>query len=290
VTCIASTTTHNGRFTALCPGLPVWAGTRRNTYPPTILIIIQSLSASSIYHDPASSWFKLRAWQSSCTTSIHFFTQSVGLLFAAHAHTIAACFAVVSVLCHLFLVFLLLLTWNSVFYLNITHPSDHSHLCSLKCLIIFFPDRPGLTSVQHTTSHTAAIQPPSPNQWYIPIGEQWYQLPEFIPSNSNFGLHSCISISIHIQHVTYVAENIHYLHLHQVEHKILPQYSEWFLTVLLGSNISAVHTGFLGCMHVKCPFTGKRSNGDRFAMSGSISICNCMSFCSACLCVSELLC
>jgi len=43
---------NNNRFTALCPGLPGWAGTRRNTHPSTILIIIQSLSASSIYHDP----------------------------------------------------------------------------------------------------------------------------------------------------------------------------------------------------------------------------------------------
>ena len=40
-----------------------------------------------------------------------------------------------------------LLTWNSVFYLNILHPSDHSHLCSLKCHLIFFPDRPGFTSM-----------------------------------------------------------------------------------------------------------------------------------------------
>jgi len=44
--------THNNHFTALCPGLPGWAGTRRNTHPTTILIIIQSLSASSIYRDP----------------------------------------------------------------------------------------------------------------------------------------------------------------------------------------------------------------------------------------------
>ena len=43
---------HNNRYMALCPGLPRSAGTRRNTHPPTILIIIQSLSASSIYHDP----------------------------------------------------------------------------------------------------------------------------------------------------------------------------------------------------------------------------------------------
>jgi len=36
-------------------------------------------------------------------------------------------------------------------YLNATHPSDHSHLCLLKCHIIFFPFRPGRTSTQHTT-------------------------------------------------------------------------------------------------------------------------------------------
>jgi len=36
------------------------------------------------------------------------------------------------------------------------------------CHVIFFPNRPGLTS------HTTAIQPPSLNQWYIPIGKQWY--------------------------------------------------------------------------------------------------------------------
>ena len=37
----------NNRFMALCPGLPGWASTRRNTHPPTILIIIQFLSAFS---------------------------------------------------------------------------------------------------------------------------------------------------------------------------------------------------------------------------------------------------
>jgi len=31
---------------------------------------------------------------------------------------------------------------------------------------------------------------------------KWYQLPELIPTNSNSGLHSCISISIHTQHAT----------------------------------------------------------------------------------------
>jgi len=63
----------------------------------------------------ASSLFKLRVWQSFCTTSLrvlfglpfglepstsysiglHFFTYSQCLLFTTHAHTIATCFAVV---------------------------------------------------------------------------------------------------------------------------------------------------------------------------------------------------
>jgi len=72
----------------------------------------------------ASSLFRLRAWQSFCTTSfhvlcglllglkpstsysVHFFTQSVSS-FRSTCHTIATCFAVVSILYHLFLVFLL---------------------------------------------------------------------------------------------------------------------------------------------------------------------------------------
>jgi len=37
---------------------------------------------------------------------------------------------------------------------------------------------------------------PFHNQWYICTDRHWYRLPEFIPSNSNSGLHSYISISI----------------------------------------------------------------------------------------------
>jgi len=33
-------------------GTTRWAGTRKSTHPPTILIITRSLSASSVYHDP----------------------------------------------------------------------------------------------------------------------------------------------------------------------------------------------------------------------------------------------
>ena len=43
---------NNNHLTALCPGLPRWAGTKINIYPLTRLRIInRPLSASSIYHN-----------------------------------------------------------------------------------------------------------------------------------------------------------------------------------------------------------------------------------------------
>jgi len=118
---------NNNYFMALCPGLPGWAGTRRNTHPPTILIIFQSLSASSIYHDPlhppcsnymlgnlfaqplsVSSLVYLLDWSPPPHIDIPYISSPNQCLFlTAHAHTIATCFAVVSILYHLFLVFLL---------------------------------------------------------------------------------------------------------------------------------------------------------------------------------------
>ena len=80
----------------------------------------------SFFHLPRSIaffLFKLRAWQSFCTTSPmsslvyllvwsppphipYISSPNQCLLFAAHAHTIATSFAVVSILYHVFLVFL----------------------------------------------------------------------------------------------------------------------------------------------------------------------------------------
>ena len=119
-------------------------------------LFAQPLSMSFLVYDTS--------WSGALHLIFHTFLHPCNqcLLFAAHAHTIANCFPVLSILYHLLLVFLST-PWK-VFYLNITHTSDHSHLCSLKCHLIFFPDRPGLTSVQNTTLHTTAIQPPSPNQ------------------------------------------------------------------------------------------------------------------------------
>jgi len=121
----------------------------------------------SFFHLPrsiASSLFKLRAWQSFCTTSlhvlfglpldlesstsysIHFFTQSASSFrnkCPFHRSLFCSSINIISSIPSLSLSSLL----ATLFYLNITHPSDYSHLCSLKCQLIFFPDRPGLTSV-----------------------------------------------------------------------------------------------------------------------------------------------
>jgi len=103
------------------------------------------------------------------------------LLFTAHAHTIATCFAVVPRLCHLILDSLLTL------YLELFCSfTPHIHITILisarwsATLFSFLSYGPGLTSMQHTTSHTTAVQSPSHFQWYILIGKQWYQLPEFL--------------------------------------------------------------------------------------------------------------
>ena len=60
-------------LTALCPGIPGWAGTRRNIHPLTsILITKHPLSTSSMYCNPhkLNKLFNLHAWQSFTTTSL----------------------------------------------------------------------------------------------------------------------------------------------------------------------------------------------------------------------------
>jgi len=72
----------------------------------------------------------------STSYSVQFFTQSVSSFRNTCPSTIATCFDVVPRLYHLFLVFLSTPYLELYLYLNITHPSDHSHLCSLKCHLI----------------------------------------------------------------------------------------------------------------------------------------------------------
>jgi len=111
------------------------------------------------------AWFFLHdlsprpLWSTSWSGTLHFILHPIIVFFLQH---IATCFAAVLRLYHLILVSLSqLFTWNSIFCLNATHPSDHSHLCPLKCRLIYLSYGPGLTSMQHTTLHTTVVQSPS---------------------------------------------------------------------------------------------------------------------------------
>ena len=118
-------TQHTQLLMALCPGLSRWASTIRNTHLLTpILIIRQPLSTFSIYYDPqhppysiyvldspfpqplsSSSLVFLLVWDPLLQTA--YISSPNHNLFAVHAHTITACFAVVPMLCHLFLISIL---------------------------------------------------------------------------------------------------------------------------------------------------------------------------------------
>ena len=114
----------NNRLTAFGLRLPgTKAGTRRNIHQLTpILIIGHPLSTSSIYNDqwhPLCSVYELDSplGQLLSRSSLVFLlvldplldtpcisSRNHHLLFAAHVHTIAACSAVIPMLCHLYLV------------------------------------------------------------------------------------------------------------------------------------------------------------------------------------------
>jgi len=109
--------------------------TRRNIHPLTPIVVINHpLYASSIFYDPwhprtiyvpdslfpqslsKFSLVYLLAWHSPVHTP-YISSPNHCLLFAAHAHTIATCFAVVPKLYHLILVSQPF-TWNSIFSLS----------------------------------------------------------------------------------------------------------------------------------------------------------------------------
>jgi len=126
------------------------------------------------FHNLSPSFLWFTSWPGTLHFILH--TPNHCLLFATHALMITTCFAVVPRLCHLILVSLS--TVYLEFYL-VAASSNHSHLRPLKSHLIFLSYGPGLNSMQHTTSHTTTVQSSSYFQWYILIGKQWYQLPEF---------------------------------------------------------------------------------------------------------------
>jgi len=120
------------RLSGFCLWQPGWASTRRNIHPLTPIVVINHpLSASSLMiHGIISVQFTCLSFSTVskfslvCLLALHpplrtpyISSSSHSLLFAAHAHTIATCFAVVPRLCHLILVSQPF-TWNSLLLLN----------------------------------------------------------------------------------------------------------------------------------------------------------------------------
>jgi len=156
------THTHN-RFTALW----ILSGTtlvsryqKKHSHTHTHRGHQSSLSAFSIYYDPWHPTYLIHMLYSLFPQSLSKFSLVYLLVcnHPLHTPTLSSfrntCpyhfnqFPVVLRLCHLFLVSFSTLYLEVCFYLNVTHPSDHSHLCPLKCHLMFFLYRPGLTSMQ----------------------------------------------------------------------------------------------------------------------------------------------
>ena len=173
----------------------------------------------------ASSLFSLRAWQSSRSTSfqvlfglplglepstsysMHFFTQSsssfrstcpyqrslfycnINAMSSIPSLSLSSLLGSVSfsLTPHIHLTILISARWSATTFSFLTGQ------VSLPCNMLL------LTQLLY--------KPSSHNQRHVLIGKQWYQLSELIPTNSNSGLHSCISISIHTHYSVLDARN-----------------------------------------------------------------------------------
>ena len=119
----ACTHAHTQPFNGLWSGT-TWVGRYQKKHSPTHTHPDHRTSFIVFLHlqwSMASTLFTLRAWQSSRTTSLqsllvfllvlnpqldtpYISSPNHHLLFAAHAHTNAACFAAIPMLCYLYLV------------------------------------------------------------------------------------------------------------------------------------------------------------------------------------------
>jgi len=105
------------------------------------------------------------------------------ILFATHAQTIATYFAVVPRLCHLILVSLSLNSLLETLSFTLTSHIHLTILISAHWSTTSFSSVTGQVSTYYFAYNSCTVS--SHYRWYIHIGKQWYQLPEFIPSNSN---------------------------------------------------------------------------------------------------------
>ena len=156
------------------------------------MVISHPLSASSIYYYPwhalcsiympdslfpqSPSFLSTSCLAPSASYSIHFFTQSLSF-FAAYAHTITVCFAVVPRLCPS-------LSFNPLFGTLSCSLTPHIHLTSFifacwSATSFFLSYRPGLTSMWHATSHMTAVQSPSRYQWQAVVPSAWIYSMQF---------------------------------------------------------------------------------------------------------------
>jgi len=137
---------------------PTWVCQYEKKHSPTYTYPDRQSSFICFLHllqSMASSRYSLHARQSFCTTSdqvflglplglassssysMHFFTQSLSYFhstFPCHCNLFCCSTEIISSNPSLSLT----CTWNSILYLNATHPSDHSRLCPVKCHLIFF--------------------------------------------------------------------------------------------------------------------------------------------------------
>jgi len=100
-----------------------------------LMIFLHNLSPSPLWST---------SWSGALHLIRHTFLHPSNVFFSQHMphHRILFCCStkIISPIPNLSQLF----TWDFIFYLNMTHPSDHFHICSLKCHLVFFPDRPSL--------------------------------------------------------------------------------------------------------------------------------------------------
>jgi len=119
--------------------------------PPSTMIPVQFMCLTVFLHNLSPSPLWSTSWSGTLHIILHTFFHPKEV-----AHTIATSFVVVPRLSIPSLSINSLL--GTLSFTFVSHPSDHSYLCPLKCHFIYFPYRPGLTSMQHTTLHTTAVQ------------------------------------------------------------------------------------------------------------------------------------
>jgi len=121
-----------------------WSSIIPYLLPPSFtihgILCIQFTWLTVFFHNLSPSFLWPTSWPGLSTSySVHFYYLHPIIVFFLQHMPIPSqfCLAVVSKLCHLFLVSLSTPYLELYLVVNATHPSEHSHLCLLKCHLIF---------------------------------------------------------------------------------------------------------------------------------------------------------